>query len=206
MAERTNAKAKSREDTYQARTEGNIGSYVGGAAGAVLPWMAGVGALRAAGALPKVASTAQKVGLLAGEGALMGAAQPVVSGDSFAKSKATQVGVGAATGPILMGAAKAAGGVKNVADQVFRPQVVADANVARLFGSDAQTLAKLRGGQQYVPGEIPSAAQLLQTPEAVLAERMLRNNPASAPAFANADNANNAARMDVIKRLAGDDA
>jgi len=35
---------------------------------------------------------------------------------------------------------------------------------------------------------------------------MLRNNPSSSAAFADADNTNNAARMGVVNNLAGDDA
>jgi len=46
---------------------------------------------------------------------------------------------------------------------------------------------------------------VLANPQAVQAERMLRNNPSSATAFADADNANNAARLNVVNTLAGDE-
>jgi hypothetical protein len=82
-------------------------------------------------------------------------------------------------------------GVGSVFQHITNPQAVADANLARLYGSDPSVIAKLTNAPQFVPGEVPSAAQVLQTPEAVQAERMLRNNPASAPAFVAQDNANN---------------
>lgn len=66
-------------------------------------------------------------------------------------------------------------------------------------------MAKLQSANQLVPGEMPSAAQILQTPEAVQAERMLRNNPSSGPAFVAQDNANNQARMGLLQNIAGTD-
>ena len=52
------AAMRQREADYQARTSGNAGSYTGAAAGEVLPWMMGIGALRSAGLLPKATTTA----------------------------------------------------------------------------------------------------------------------------------------------------
>lgn len=201
-----NAEMRQREADYQRRTDGNVGSYAGAAAGEVLPWMLGIGALRTAGMLPKATSTLGKTGLLAAEGAAAGAAQPVTGEGSYGGQKASQVGVGAAAGPALLGVAKAGRGLLNTADHVIRPERIAQANIARLFGQDQATIDKLRSAPQYVAGERPSAAQVLATPEAVQAERVLRNNPASGPAFAQADNANNEARMGVVRQLAGDGA
>lgn len=135
----------------------------------------------------------------------MGATQPVLGEDGYWGEKGLQVGLGAATGPALKGVASAGRGLLNAADHVIRPERIAQANLARLYGSDPATLAKLRSPTQFVPGERPTAAQVLATPEAVQAERVLRTNPGSAPAFANSDNANNAARMDVIRQIAGDE-
>lgn len=135
----------------------------------------------------------------------MGAAQPVLGEDGYWGEKGLQTSIGAATGPALMGVAKAGKSLLNAADHILRPDRVAQANIARLYGSDPATLAKLRNAPEYVPGERPTAAQVLQTPEAVQAERVLRNNPGSASAFAQADNANNQARMDVVRQIAGDD-
>lgn len=101
------ADERQRENRYQARTEGNAGSYAGAVGGEVLPWVTGIGALRSAGMLPKVTSLPAKLALLTGEGAVMGAAQPV-RGDNFGMEKALQVGIGGVTGPLLYGAGKAA--------------------------------------------------------------------------------------------------
>lgn len=205
-----NAEVRQREADYQKRTsQGDgyqLGSYPGAVVGEVAPWMLGIGALRSAGMLPKAATTAQKVGLLAGEGAVAGSAQPVLAEDGYWGQKGLQVGAGAATGPVLMGAAKLGSGVRNTFDHIARPERVAQANLARMFGQDQATLDKLRNAPQYVPGERPTAAQALATPEAVQAERVLRNHPASGPAFAQADNVSNEARMGVVRDLAGDDA
>lgn len=82
------AAMRQREEDYQARTAGNAGSYIGAVPGEVLPWMVGLGELRAAGLLPKVTQgglkgAVKKGGLLAAEGAVMGATQPVLGDGSY---------------------------------------------------------------------------------------------------------------------------
>lgn len=200
---------KSREDQYQATVPNSAGALLGAGIGEVLPWVTGLGELRAAGALPQATTTLGKIGTLAAEGGAMGLTQPVTAGDdaSFLGHKALQVGGGAASGPLLYGAGRLAGGIGSglgdVVQRVRNPQIAADASVANLFGADANTVAKLRAAPQFIPGETPSAAQVLATPEAVKAERLLRNNPSAGVPFAEADNANNAARQDIVSRLAG---
>jgi hypothetical protein len=194
-----------REANYQASVPTNTASVIGAGIGEVLPWLTGMGELRAAGQLPNVASKLGKLGLLTGEGAVMGAAQPVTSGN-YGTQKAEQIGIGAGTSGLLGGAGMVVGGVNNVLSHALNPDSVVNENLARLYGSDPDTIAKLKNAQALVPGEVPSAAQVLQTPEAVQAERMFRNNPASAPKFAAQDNANNAARLGLLNSLAGDDA
>jgi hypothetical protein len=197
------ANAKHREAEYQHVVPDSPGSYVGAAAGELAPWLLGLGELRAAGAIPAATTTAGKLGTLALEGGAMGLAQPVTGEGSYGRQKTVQTAVGAATGPALHGLGMAAGGLRNVAQHITSPQVVADANIARMFGDAPDVVAKLRQAPAYVPGESPTAAQVLATPEAVQAERTLRNNPASGPAFVAQDNANNAARQNVVGRLAG---
>ncbi|UPG96335.1 hypothetical protein [Luteibacter aegosomatissinici] len=199
-----------REQAYQQSVPNSVGSYTGATLGEVLPWATGIGEARALGLLPKVSSTAGKLGLLSAEGGLMAATQPIADGgDNYGAEKAKQIAVGAATGPVLYGVGQGAGavgrGVGNLIQHVTNPQAVADANIARLYGSDPATVAKLANAPQLVPGEVPSAAQVLQTPDAVQAERMLRNNPASSAAFVAQDNANNSARVGLLNRLAGTD-
>jgi hypothetical protein len=71
----------------------------------------------------------------------------------------------------LYGLGAAAGatkrGVGNVIEHITQPQSIADANIAKLYGNTPDVVAKLQGADQLVPGEMPSAAQVLQTPEAV---------------------------------------
>jgi hypothetical protein len=188
-----------RERDYQARTAGNAGSYVGAAAGEILPWMVGVGEARALGLLPKATSTLGKAGLLAGEGAAIGAATPVTEGGDYATQKAKQVAIGAGTAATLHGVALGAGAVRNAVSPAAR--------VARMFGNDPATIATLRkAGQGGVPGFVPTVAQALQTPEAIQAERILRNHPMTAPAFARADASNGGAIVRQVDQLAGDGA
>lgn len=77
--------------------------------------------------------------------------------------------------------------------------------MAGLLGDDPATIAALRA-PVGVPGFNLSPAQALATPEAVQAERVLRNNGLSAPEFAAVDSANNAALRAEVARLAGTDA
>lgn len=205
-AKALDAYAKDREQQYQSGIPTNVGSVAGATAGELAPWIAGLGEARAIGLIPQATSGLGKLATLAAEGGTMGAAQPVTGDGTYAGQKAAQVGIGAATGPLLYGAGKLAGGVKGVAQHILDPQAVADTNIANIFGATPENVAKLRGAPSYVPGETPSAAQVLANPEAVQAERLLRTNPASGPAFVQADNANNAARRAVVQNLAGDDA
>ena len=197
---------KQRENTYQSGVPTNVGSVGGAAVGEVAPWALGLGEARAAGYIPKANTLVQKLGTLAAEGGAMGAAQPVTDDGSFAGQKALQVGTGAAVGPLLYGAGKVGGSAVNAARYITNPQAVADNVLAQQFGSTPDIVSKLRSAPEYVNGERVSAAQAIQTPEAVKAERMLRNSPGAGPALAAQDDANNAARQEVIRRIAGNDA
>ncbi len=202
--------ARDREETYQSGIPTNPGSVAGAIVGEVAPFAAGIGSLRAAGVIPKAETTLQKLGQLAVEGGAIGAAQPALGDGSFAAQKALQVGTGAATGPVLHGIGKGAGairsGVSDVLEHVRDPQAIADRQILARFGNDPQAVANLRAAVPDVPGERLTAAQANPSPEAVAQERVLRNNPATAADFVRGDNANNAARMDVVTKLAGTDA
>src|SRR3546814_19116510 len=94
----------------------------------------------------------QRIGSGAAQGGLLGLTQPVLD-EGYGSGKLTQVGVGAGTGGLLPLAAGAVRGAANVARPILQPQKVADANVERLYGSDAATLAKLENDRAYVPGD-----------------------------------------------------
>lgn len=213
FADRVNAFVRDREANYQQRTDesqsSRAGSFVGGAAGEILPWVTGIGALRGAGMLPKVSATGakgvvQKAGLLAAEGAAMGAAQPVVGEGGYGAQKGAQVAVGAAAAPLLAGSMSAVGRGARYVTPGGR-DAIANERIARMYGANPETLAALRQ-ESGIPGYQHTVAQQLATPEAVQAERMLRNQGNTAPAFASREAANNAALRAEAERLAGDDA
>lgn len=111
FADRMNRWVAEREANYQKRVTGtpasNMAGNVGAAVGEVLPWMTGIGELRAAGLLPKISgrgikATAKKGTLLAAEGAAMGAVTPVTEGD-YGSEKAQQMEIGAVAAPLLAG-------------------------------------------------------------------------------------------------------
>src|SRR3982750_395294 len=188
------ADIRTREADYQKRTPNNAPAYGGAAAGEILPWVYGVGELRALGMLPKITQgglvgLALKGGALAGEGGAMGAAQPVISDGPYSAQKGKQVAVGAASAPLLAAGVKGteatASGLANLARYATPAgrEIIADARVGHLLGNDPSTIAALRQ-DSGIPGYEFTPAQAIGTPEAVQAERVLRNNGNTAPAFA----------------------
>lgn len=215
-----------REKNYQENVPTNVASVAGAGIGEVLPWLTGLGEARAAGIIPEAATKLSKLGQLAAEGGLIGALTPttggaekpelaqLVQGDkspSYDQQKLEQVGIGAAIGPALHGLGRGLGAIKNgvtdVIEHVRNPQAIADREILARQGGDDPLAAiqALRTAKPSVPGESITAAQANPSPEAVAQERILRNNPITGPALAAQDNANNAARLDVVKRLAGTD-
>lgn len=215
------AALKRREADYQARVPDGAAAGVGSVVGEVAPWMYGMGQLRAAGLLPKLAPVSQvsgaggvlanlaaKAGLLSAEGAAMGAAQPVVGEGDYGAQKGSQVAVGAAAAPVVGGAVNGlVGGTSVLAKYATAGgrDALAAEKLAQLYGADPGVIAKLRA-QSQVPGFQPTAAQAIGTPEAVQAERVLRNNSLTAPAFAERESQNNFALRDAVAKLAGTDA
>lgn len=125
--------AQQREQQYQAGTPTNIGSLAGAAVGEVVPWITGVGELRAAGAIPQATNIAGKIATGALEGGAIGAAQPVTSADgSFAKRKLLQTVSGAITG----GAVPAVGALSRALIGNATPEVQALAQKAADYGID----------------------------------------------------------------------
>lgn len=161
VAASDDAALRKREADYQARTQDNPASYLGAGVGQLLPWVAGTAALRSAGALPVASSTAAKAGLLAGEGALMGATTPVTDGGDYGSQKTSQVITGAVAAPLLAGGLKATGAGAGVAGRASRyltgrgREAIANERVAAMLGPDA--LPALRAGQS-VEGFVPTPA------------------------------------------------
>src|SRR5450830_1706458 len=66
----------------------------------------------------------------------------------------------------------------------------------------ADVLARLREAQSLVPGSMPTTAQVAGVPELVMAEKVLKNNPAYRGAFEDRSIANNAARLGELLKVA----
>lgn len=209
---RDQAMLAQREADYQARTPTTPASVAGAAVGELAPWLTGTGLLRSAGLLPKVAATGLKGavikgGLLAGEGALMGAATPVTEGD-FAQQKLAQVGTGTVLAPLAAAGIHGAGAVLGGARQLARyltpggREAIANQRLVEQFGTAPETLAALRAPAP-VTGFPLTPAQAIGTPEAVQAERVLRNQRETAPLFARADAQQNQVLRDQVAKIAG---
>jgi hypothetical protein len=166
--------------------------------------------------LPTITATgakgaAQRGGLLALEGAAMGASQPVLEGD-YGTQKALQVGTGALAAPAVAGGLKVTGAAAQGVGRLARyatdsgREKIAAGRLAKLYGNSPEVIAQLRQAESGVPGVQPTVAQALATPEAIQAERVLRNNGSSAPAFALRESQNNAALRNEAQGLAGTDA
>lgn len=221
-----NAAMKSREAAYQASTPNSAGAYTGAAVGEVAPWLVG-GAAKAAGAVGDIAAAgASKLGALwaplggkvsqtvargVGQGATISAAAPVTGDGDYWSQKEHQVGSGAAIGGAVPIAAKAIGGAVSQVGGALAPWTNPKSLVGPLLekvsGMDSATLATaLRNYKTLVPGSVPTTAQLIKTPAAVMAERTMANTGAGKVAMAERQNANNAARLDFLQQHAGSDA
>lgn len=153
-------------------------------------------------------STLGRIGVGALQGATAGLVQPVKSGDYW------QGKLGQAEGGALLGAAfpAAISGVQGIARNVsgLLSPVVAPGKYAgeglagALTPADAQAVAdNIRSAQQFVPGSMPTTAQVGATPTLVQTEKALAN--ASAPFKArleNLANDNNQARWNVLMDVA----
>lgn len=215
-ANATNANAKQREADYQARTRNNVASGAGFIAGEAVPVLLGGGALRAAGNLPKAAKALEKLPgwvtkptALAAQGGGTAAVAPVVGDGDYAGNKLTQIAVGAAAAPTIVGGGKLAGmalkGGRNVARLATdkgRTKLAED-RLLKLIPEDSRAGLNQSG---QVPGTTLTVAQANPSAENLKLERALRNNPASSNAFIDATGANNAAIRNEVASIAGTEA
>lgn len=227
-AKRVNDINTDRENKYQALTPGSGAAGFGNLQSQVVMPLKGMQAGRGASLGAKLAGGTTT-------GAVVGAAQPVYSaGDEllnqgtpadYWSEKAKQVGLGAALGGGLTGAASAGGALIDALRPVLSPKstvgeqllkgltkasgstpLVPDAagNLSVLTGSraPADVLARLRAAGPLVEGSLPTTAQVAGVPELVMAEKTLKNNPAYRGAFEDRATANNAARLGQLLSVA----
>lgn len=225
-AARDNQALAEGEKQYQASVPDSAGAYVGATVGEIAPFVMGgaAGKLQQAGDYigPKVAAMlpqwaskaaplASKIGSGATQGAIVGAAQPVTNAPgisdlvtgadtSYWGQKANDMRNGALIGGVVpVGVAGLQKGYqvgKNALAPLLAPKnVVAPAIEGMAPGGIPQ-------GGQLVEGSTPTLAQVLATPDAVAAEKVMRNNPQYRSVFENLDSANNEARIAAVEKIA----
>ncbi|HEX7644864.1 MAG TPA: hypothetical protein VF450_26420 [Noviherbaspirillum sp.] len=223
-----NAFLKREEDQYQADTPGSVVAGAGRVTGAVAPFLLGEGlpgaasqsasAVNAASNAPKVLSALGT----AARGAGMGMAQSVltqpvtsVNTDSdgtndYFNQKLKQLGISAAVGaglPAVTGGTNWLGNQVSALSKPFtNPGSLVAPLVQKAGEADPLSIAStLSQAPQYVPGSLPTTAQVLQTPSAAMIEKTVANTPAGKIAMIERQNANNAARRAYVKQLGGTD-
>lgn len=202
------------ENDYQAATPNNAASIVGAGGGQMIPLMAGGAGQKLAqagdylaNAIPKLPQAIAPYLSAAGQGAALGAIQPVTDGSgSFLSDKLHQMEVGAATGGVLRGVGGAINTLRQAAQPLMDPIGYARENwLPRLVGDKAdQVITNLRGAPEFVPGSVPTTAQSGGIPELVMAEKTLGNQfPSFKTALADRSNQSNDARIALVRSLAG---
>jgi len=215
-----------REAAYQAKVPDSVASYAGAVTGEVAPWLLETPAkgLQTAGNIvskvaPESLPLLRKIISGATQGGAVAATQPVtaptaqndVAGlvrgqPTFAGQKAQQIGLGAVTGGVIPVVGSAVGNIASLATHALNPRAIAAQNIAEKIGATPEVLQQLDNASSSVPGVKPTAAQAAPSPGAVAAEKAAGNTPAFKEALTQRANDNNAARVQAIQNLAGDDA
>jgi hypothetical protein len=169
--------------------------------------------LKAAKAIPAgqrlLSRTAQAIGF----GAAGGASAPVTEGDDYWDQKATDTGVGAATGGVIPGAAKVIGGAgKIVYHGLIEPWAKPAAIKGRAYLEAAGDKVKqisdlLTENRQIVPGSAPTAGEAAAPAKraefSALQESAAKAKPSEY--FARGEE-QNAARIEALNEFAGNPA
>lgn len=217
------------ETAYQKSVPNGPWASTGAVAGEVAPFfisgpaqaLKGLGNLAEAGLAKLTANKlAGKVASGAAQGAAIGAVQPVDTSTSLSDlvgggapasywdQKLHQVEGGAAFGGAVPIASTGVGAAWNRAKAaalpVVNPSKYAGQQLGVQLGADAPTVANdLANAPQYVPGSVPTAAQAGANPRLVQIEKALANQDANfKAALAARENANNAARLQVVGDVA----
>lgn len=177
---------------------GNIGGQIAGTAPTMLigPEYAGLGLLG-------------RAGIGAVQGAAGAAMMPVQNpSNDFWTQKAEQAGLGGLLGgatPIAAAGARAAGkGLWNAVRPIVQPSEYVGQGLASAMdpAEAAQAASNIRSAQQFVPGSLPTTAQVAGSPVLLQAEKAAGNMPAVRTAIEQRAIDNNAARWAVINGAA----
>lgn len=150
---------------------------------------------------------AGRIGLGAAQGAA-GAAMMPTADQNFWQNKAEQAGFGGLLGgatPLVAAGARAAGqGLWNAIRPVVQPTQYVGEGLANAMdqAEAAQAAQNIRGAQQFVPGSMPTTAQVAQTPVIVQTEKAAGNMPAFKTAMAQRAIDNNDARWQALMSVA----
>jgi hypothetical protein len=175
------------------------------------------------GTAPTMALGPEYAGLGLGGRVALGAAQSAAAGgmmptsaptpdNSYAQQKLTQMGVAGALGaaaPLATAGATAVGrGIWAAAQPVIQPgQFVGHGLASAMDPAEAATAAaNIRGAPQFVPGSMPTTAQVAQTPVMVQTEKAAGNIPGFKTALAQRMIDNNDARWQSLMGVAQDPA
>jgi len=153
---------------------------------------------------------AGRVGMGALQGATSAALMPTTGNtdQSFAQQKMQQAGIGGLMGgaiPLAMEGAKAVGtGLWNAARPIFQPERYVGEGIAGLMdpAEAAAAAANVRGAPQFVPGSMPTTAQVAGNPMLVQTEKAAGNIPAFKTAAAQRAIDNNDARWQALMGVA----
>lgn len=169
----------------------------------------------AIGTLPVMAmgggtGLAGRVGMGALQGATSAALMPTTGNtdQSFAQQKMQQAGIGGLMGgaiPLAMEGAKAVGtGLWNAARPIFQPERYVGEGITGLMdpAEAATAAANVRGAPQFVPGSMPTTAQVAGNPMLVQTEKAAGNIPAFKTAAAQRAIDNNDARWQALMGVA----
>lgn len=219
FAARANAEMQRREQEYQARSPNSASAYAGAASGELAPFLLG-GPTRALDAVGDLATSATRrviggskllsnVARGSAQGATVSTVSPVSQDGDYWGHKDKQIRTGAVVGAAIPPAISAAVGVGKQVVGAVAPFINPQALVAKALEKLAPNMSldaiidALRNPTNLVPGSKPTTAQVLQTPEAVMAEKAVANTPQGKIAMTERQNANNAARLDLIRQHAG---
>lgn len=137
-------------------------------------------------------------------GAIAGAMQPSVS----TKETIGNVGVGAVGGAVVPAAITAGKVAKSFIEPLYesgRQQIVGRAITSAAGNQADDALRNLTAGRQSVPGSMPTAAEVANNPGiAALQRTAVQTNPVAAGEMHLIQQANNDARIEVLKRIIGD--
>lgn len=219
VVDRDNQAMASREQQYQSSTPTNAASLTGAGIGEVAPFLFGGGLMKglsaaggavgniAAKALPDALGYVPKLADFATQGALVGAASPVTSGD-HGSQKLGQIESGAIAGPLVKVGADALAGtgsaIKQAAAPILSPKSYVANQLRNKLGADLPgVLDNIQNAPTFVPGSQPLTDQVAGNGTLVQMAKALAN---SSPDFKNSVVArsaeNDAARLASLRSIA----